>query len=81
MFRYGGELRTDSEYVRVIQKIAYVVKSRESTCLKEVDTIRPNFRDFEVEIEALQTTDIREKDRVEKHKEVKEEIKTVQNRI
>ncbi|MFO7793515.1 MAG: hypothetical protein R6V35_00880 [Candidatus Nanohaloarchaea archaeon] len=53
--------------------------------LKEVDSIKPNFQDFEVELEALQTTST-EKDRVEKHIETKtdinqKEIEPIQNRI
>ena len=46
-----------------------------------MDTIRPNFRDFEVELEALQSTIVREKKSAEKRMKVKEELKAVQNRI
>ena len=52
--------------------------------MKGVDIIKPNFQDFEVELEALQTTST--EDSVEQHIETKtdinqKEIDQVQNRI
>ena len=50
----------------------------------EVDVIKPNFQDFEVELEAIQVS-VNENDGVEKHTYIrdryKKELKAVQNHI
>ena len=43
--------------------------------------MKPNFRDFEVELEALQTKDVRKKNRIEGSAGVDKGIKVAQNNM